>query len=94
MNLPERVRLGILGLAEKYHVSKVILFGSRARGDNWERSDVDLAVTGGDVLRFSLDVDEDLPTLLMFDVVNLDGPVQEELLESIRKEGIVLYEKS
>ncbi|WP_353962901.1 nucleotidyltransferase domain-containing protein [Ruminococcus sp.] len=26
---------------------KVILFGSRARGDNWERSDIDLAVSGG-----------------------------------------------
>lgn len=29
----------------------------------------------------------------MFDVVNLDGPVQEELLESIEAEGIVIYEE-
>ena len=70
-----------------------MLFGSRARGDNWERSDVDLAVAGGDVVRFSLDVDEELPMLLMFDVVNLDGPVQPELLEEIQRDGVLLYEK-
>ena len=66
MNLPKKIHQGILNLAKKYQLSKVILFGSRARGDNKERSDIDLAVSGGDVIRFSLDADEDLPTLLMF----------------------------
>lgn len=94
MNLPKKIHQDILHLAKKYQLSKVILFGSRARGDNKERSDIDLAVSGGDAIRFSLDADEDLPTLLMFDVVNLDTPLQKDLLESIRKEGIVLYEKS
>ena len=37
--------------------------------------------------------DEDIPTLLMFDVVDLDKPVQSELLEEIRKDGVVIYEK-
>lgn len=82
----------LLALAEAYGLDKVILFGSRARGDHRERSDVDLAVSGGDVVRFSLGV-EDLPTLLSFDVVDLDGAVQPELLESIRREGVTLYEK-
>ena len=82
----------LLALAEACGLSRLILFGSRARGDNRERSDTDLAVSGGDVVRFSLDVEE-LPTLLSFDVVNLDGAVQPELLESIRREGITLYEK-
>lgn len=93
MDLPEKIRKGIIELAQRHRVHKVILFGSRTRGDNWERSDVDLAVTGGDVVRFALDVDEVIPTLLMFDVVNLDEPVQPELLDSIKREGIVLYEK-
>ena len=88
MNLPNPIREGIVQLARKYGLSRVVLFGSRARGDNWERSDVDLAVAGGDVVRFSLDVDEELPTLLMFDVVNLDGPVQPELLEEIQRDGV------
>ena len=82
----------LFALAETCGLSRLILFGSRARGDNRERSDIDLAVSGGDVVRFSLDVEE-LPTLLSFDVVNLDGAVQPELLESIRREGITLYEK-
>jgi hypothetical protein len=31
--------------------------------------------------------------LLSFDVVNLDGSVQRELLESVAQEGCVIYEK-
>ena len=30
---------------------------------------------------------------VLFDVVNLSGPVQPALLSSIQKEGIILYEK-
>ena len=93
MDLPEHVHKGIVELAQKYGLGKVILFGSRARGDNRERSDVDLAVSGGDIARFALDVDEIeiVPTLLMFDVVDLDSSPGEALLESIRQDGIVLY---
>ena len=39
----------ICDLAEKYHIQKVILFGSRARGDFKRTSDIDLAVEGGEV---------------------------------------------
>ena len=81
-------------LAEKYGIEKVILFGSRARGDYKERSDIDLAFTGGNGTGFSLDVDEETSTLLMFDLVDLSGSVTPELLDSIRKEGVVIYEKS
>lgn len=82
----------IIAHAEKYQIEKVMLFGSRARGDYKERSDIDLAVRGGDTTRFALDT-EDVNTLLFFDVVDLDGPIQQELLESIEAEGKVLYEK-
>lgn len=44
-------------------------------------------------MRFSLDVDELTSTLLQYDIVNLDGAVQEELLDSIQKEGMIIYEK-
>ena len=95
MNLPEKVKNKIIELARKCGVKKVILFGSRARGDNWERSDIDLAISGGDGVRFTLDVDESdiVPTLLMFDVVDLDEPCNEDLLESIKRDGVVLYEE-
>ena len=38
-------------------------------------------------------VDEETSTLLKYDVVNMDGSVQSELLQSIMEEGIILYEK-
>ncbi len=93
MNLRDDIKAGIIALAKQHGVEKVILFGSRARGDNRERSDIDLAARGGDMTRFALDVDDCLPTLLMFDVVNLDEPVQPELLAAIRHDGIVLYDR-
>lgn len=83
----------IQSLAEEYGVRKVILFGSRARGDFRRTSDIDLAISGGNKARFSLDVDEETSTLLKYDVVDLDGTVQPELLESIQREGKVIYEK-
>ena len=73
----------IIQLAGKNSVEKVILFGSRARGDFKERSDIDLAFRGGCSSHFVLDVDEETSTLLEFDVVDLDKPVRKELLESI-----------
>lgn len=78
-------------LADQYYVKKVILFGSRARGDFKRTSDI--AVEGGDVVRFALDVDEETSTLLKFDIVDLSRDIQQELRESIETEGIVIYEK-
>ena len=78
--------------ARKYNIDKVILFGSRARGDYRRTSDIDLAVVGGDFARFALDVDEETSTLLEYDIVDLDEPMQPELLESIQKDGKIIYE--
>ena len=47
-DLPERVVKDIVTFAKRYSVRKVILFGSRVRGNNTERSDIDIAVYGGD----------------------------------------------
>lgn len=91
--IKDRVLQEIRALAEQYKIQKVILFGSRARGDYHKTSDIDLAVSGGNITAFTIDVDEETYTLLKFDVVNLDGPVQEELRKSIEEEGIVIYEK-
>lgn len=91
--IKERVLIEINELAKKYDIEQVILFGSRARGDFKERSDIDLAVKGGQTELFAIAVDEETSTLLKYDIVNLDGSVQRELLDSIEKEGILLYEK-
>lgn len=83
----------LTSIAERYHIEKLILFGSRARGDFRRTSDIDLAVSGGDFDRFVLDVEEETSTLLKYDFVDLDRKVQDELLRSIEKEGVVIYEK-
>lgn len=83
----------IRDLARKYQVKKVILFGSRARGDFRIKSDIDLAVQGGDFVRFMLDVNEETSTLLCFDIINLDENIQQELRQAIAKEGKVIYEE-
>lgn len=83
----------ICQFAEKYDIDRVILFGSRARGDYRRVSDIDLAVSGKNIVRFALDVDEETSTLLKFDIVDLNGQMQDELRESIASEGRVLYEK-
>lgn len=52
-----------------------------------------MAFCGGSSSHFILDVDETTSTLLEFDIVDLDKPVRKELLESIKREGVVLYQK-
>lgn len=83
----------ICELARKYNIERVILFGSRARGDYRTTSDIDLAVSGGNIAGFTLDVDETTSTLLKYDVVNLDMSVQQPLRDAIREEGRIIYEK-
>jgi len=91
--IKQKVLQEIIELAVQYGLKKVILFGSRARGDYHRTSDIDLAVSGGNIPRFALDVEEETSTLLKFDIVNLDATVQPELRKSIEQEGKVLYEK-
>ena len=91
--LREGVLEKIIEIGISYGAERLVIFGSRARGDYKERSDIDIAVYGGNAENFSLDVDEFVPTLLKFDVVNMNKPVQKELRDSIEKEGVVIYEK-
>ena len=83
----------IIYIGEEHNIQKITLFGSRARGDYKERSDIDLAVYGGDADGFAIVVEEKVSTLLKFDVVDMNKPVQKELMYSIEKEGVVIYEK-
>lgn len=47
-NLPERILRELSSFAREHSVTKIILFGSRARGNHTERSDIDIAVYGKD----------------------------------------------
>lgn len=92
-NIPDRALEDIIVLAKKNGIKKVILFGSRARGTHTERSDIDLAVVGGDAMNFYYDLEEKAWTLLKFDVVNLDKDVSEKLQKEIERDGVVIYGK-
>ena len=80
-------------------VEKIILFGSRARGDGRDRSDIDLAIicelaTDQDWLKV-LDIVEDADTLLKIDCVRLDTlPASSELKKNIIQDGEILYENN
>ena len=87
-NLPERVEREIVMFAGKHSVTKVVLFGSRARGSNTERSDVDIAVYGGDFDDFYWDIKENVHSLLMFDVIDMDSVISEELEKEIERDAL------
>ena len=93
-NIPGRVLKDVSAFARRHGIEKIILFGSRARGGHTERSDIDLAVSGGDFNAFYWDVKEKTHSLLMFDLVDLDAGVSEELKTEIERDGVVIYEKA
>ena len=85
----------IARLGKKYHADKIVLFGSRARGDHRERSDIDLAVYGMPESSRALFWSEldDLPTLIDFDIVHVTKATDPKLLRNIEKDGVVLMNK-
>ena len=93
-NLPDRVLRELYFFAQKYSIEKLVLFGSRARGTNTERSDIDIAVYGGDYDHFYWDVKEKIHSLLMFDIVQADVAISDELKQEIEKDGVTIYEKT
>lgn len=89
-NLDKKLERQIISMARRFGVKKLILFGSRARGTNRERSDIDLAATGGDIDEFAEAVEEQIDTLLTFDVVNLDDGIDDDFKAEIDRDGIIL----
>ncbi len=95
MNNIENVYRQIVEIARYNNVQKVVLFGSRARGDNGSKSDIDLAIYGcKDFPKFVEQMNEELWTLLQLDIINMDGSnVSEELKKEIKRDGVILYDK-
>ncbi|MBP1157480.1 MULTISPECIES: nucleotidyltransferase domain-containing protein [unclassified Paenibacillus] len=78
-------------------IEKVILFGSRARGDAEERSDIDLAIQAPEAdLKTWMNIlhsVEDLDTLLLIDVIRLEE-ASSDLRLKIESEGKMIYERN
>lgn len=77
-------------------VKRAVLFGSRARGDNTERSDYDVAIYGSlskseqNAIRHRFS--EELPTLHKIDLVFIQAITPSKFTENIEKEGIEIYD--
>lgn len=95
MNLDKSILDKIIEISKKHdNVYKVVLFGSRARGDNSLKSDIDLAVYSNDnIFDFIEEIENNAPTLLEFDFTEMENIDDELLIKQIEKDGIVLYEE-
>lgn len=81
-------------LARRHGARRLVLFGSRARGDHRERSDIDLAVYDmpeAEQARFWLEAEE-LPTLLKLDIVHILPGMDPKFIQNIEKDGVILYD--
>lgn len=93
----DKVTQSILEISKKYSaVKRVILFGSRARGDFNRNSDYDIAVLCNDQntrLHFEQDIDQ-LPILTKIDLIYItENMAGSELLINIEKDGIIIMDK-
>ena len=93
MDLSPALAKQLAVLARRHGARRLVLFGSRARGDGAPRSDVDLAVYGMPEEHrapFWLEAEE-LPTLLKLDIVHVLPGMNEAFLRNIETDGVILY---
>jgi predicted nucleotidyltransferase len=80
-------------------IEKIWLFGSRARGDNQERADIDLAIVCGAATESNwlqvMEIIENSDTLLHIDCVRFEKSlISDDLYKNILKDKKVVYERS
>ncbi len=85
LSMPDTLEYLMEGIKKEADPQRIILFGSKARGDFHSRSDTDIAV----------DTEKQLDRSTLngaLDVVNLKA-ADESLKKKIEKEGVVIYER-
>lgn len=90
--LRDEVLAFIVEIAQAHGIERLVLFGSRATGRFSEKSDIDLALLGGRIHDFEAALEEECPTLLAFDFIDMGQRISEGLRDRIAAEGVVLYE--
>lgn len=91
------VKDAILPIIKKYGVSRVILFGSMARGDATENSDYDFLISKGNIrslLQYMSFVGELEDVLNSHVDVITDTSSDDTIIRTAMQEGILLYERS
>jgi len=95
--ISESVLLNIKTVFSNYpEVEKVVLFGSRAKGNFYEGSDIDIAVFGEKLnfeklLAISIDLDK-IDLLQTIDLVHFEKIKEAELKKHIERVGIKIYD--
>ena len=79
-------------------IEKVIIYGSRGRGDFEHGSDVDIALEGKEITSETVScihtkLEEESPTYLWFDVLHYDSLKNQKLKEQIEKYGKLFFIK-
>ncbi|MNM91290.1 Nucleotidyltransferase domain protein [compost metagenome] len=95
INLNKELLEEIIDICKRHaEIEKVVLFGSRARGDNSPKSDIDLAIyANSNFSDFIEDMENNTRTLLEFDFSNMRTVKDNFFIEQVNKEGIIIYEK-
>ena len=93
--MEEEIKAVVGGLAKKYGAERVYLFGSYARGDAVETSDIDLRIDKGNIrgLQFARllgDLEDALGRKV--DLISTSG-MDEDFRKSIASEEVLLYER-
>ena len=96
--LSDIVIADICSVLEKHaNIEKAVIFGSRAKGNYGEGSDIDLAIVGNDVsFNQLMDINiqiEDLGLLYKVDVINYHKNIGTPIGDHINRVGLLFYEK-
>lgn len=83
----------IIEICRELSAEKVYLYGSRAKGTNAERSDIDIAAAGVKEFERLEEAVEEIDTLYTIDLLNLDTLNNQNLLEDVVLYGRKIYEK-
>lgn len=92
----DEIKTKVIPIAMEYGVNSMSLFGSYARGDATEDSDIDFLIDRGEIkgLIDNIDFIHDLKMVLGCDVdVVTTGSHNKSLLENIRRYNVKIYEK-
>lgn len=88
----------IKDIASDFNIKKIILFGSRARGDHSPTSDYDIGIISDNLTPLDkariYDRVDDIETLKKIDLVFLEGSESDSFHKKIIEEGKVIYEKT
>ena len=91
--LSSKIIDNIKDIVNKYPKYKFVIFGSRAKGNFSETSDIDIAIfeNVSEVVKFHIMDDFDkLDIIYKIDIVFISNDTKKELLESINKNNIKL----